>query len=552
MMFSDLIWQSQMSDDFLSASWMRSYVTTLLATFLACLLAFCSWTPLRTWRLERAKRIKCGETLPGPPTLPLIGNAKLFAVSINDFLPALCKLIDRYSSPLRLWIGPKLIVIVSRAEDCEVILKSPHANAKDEILEMWKTFLGDGLITSSGKAASSVGEVHRYWRKTILPMLSKKVLDSFVEYFNKHAKVCVDRLEKKVGAGEFDVTPYVVECSTNVMLETIMGTSVDLKRDDMQDFLFWQEKYGSYFSAKDVRSGPTTIDDLLYYRMYDFVYERMIHFWLQVKWLYSLIGKSRQQNRGIKAIHNFTEKMMDKKAREYDEIQKGTIVQERPRYMLIEQIQDHARKERITNKEILRDNIFTLYTAAEDTVKELTSLTLMTMGAHQEIQEKVRAEVLSVVGEGDVEIGHLQDLKYLEMVIKETLRLFPAGPLLARVLTEDVELQSCTLPKGVTVSICLFHVHRNPEYWPNPLQFDPERFTPENIQKRHPYAFLPFSGGVRACAGQRYALMCLKTILANLIRKYRFFNAHRHEDMKLKTDIATRWVDGYNVSIERV
>lgn len=120
------------------------------------------------------------------------------------------------------------------------------------------------------------------------------------------------------------------------------------------------------------------------------------------------------------------------------------------------------------------------------------------LGMHADVQEKLYNEVQNVINElgGEITENHLHQLTYLEMVIKETMRLFPVLPIHARVANEDIELESCTVPKGANIVISVFNTHRNVKNWGEDAElFKPERFYPENFEKLHPYSFIPFSRG---------------------------------------------------------
>lgn len=142
------------------------------------------------------------------------------------------------------------------------------------------------------------------------------------------------------------------------------------------------------------------------------------------------------------------------------------------------------------------------------------------LGMHPEIQQKVYEEIMDVIGpDRPVEHSDLPQLKYTERFIKEVLRLFPVGPLVVRAHETDINLGKLlkyfarksfiatipgdyVLPKGSSSVLVIIHMHRNPEYWPNPLRFDPDRFLPEEVAKRHPFAYVPFTGGPRICIGK--------------------------------------------------
>lgn len=94
-------------------------------------------------------------------------------------------------------------------------------------------------------------------------------------------------------------------------------------------------------------------------------------------------------------------------------------------------------------------------------------------------------------------------MKFMERCIKECLRLYPSVPLIARVAGEDIKTHSgYIIPKGCDINVYIYDLHRSTQYWEDPEKFDPDRFLPENVAARHPFAYLPFSAGSRNCIGQ--------------------------------------------------
>jgi len=116
----------------------------------------------------------------------------------------------------------------------------------------------------------------------------------------------------------------------------------------------------------------------------------------------------------------------------------------------------------------------------------------------------VQEELEDVFGGSDAEctMNEASQLKYMECCIKETLRLYPPVPNMARQISEDMELGAYKIPAGTNVTLQLVAHHRNPEFFPDPLTFDPDRFHADQSAGRHPYAFIPFSAGPRNCVGQ--------------------------------------------------
>ncbi|XP_073241136.1 cytochrome P450 3A28-like isoform X4 [Porites lutea] len=115
----------------------------------------------------------------------------------------------------------------------------------------------------------------------------------------------------------------------------------------------------------------------------------------------------------------------------------------------------------------------------------------------------------------------LHQMPYLDMVINETLRIYPPGFLLQRDCNEACTIKGVHIPKGLPIIIPVYPIHHDPDIWPEPEKFDPERFSEAEKSKRHPYAFMPFGYGPRNCVGMRFALLEIKLTVAKLLKKYK-------------------------------
>lgn len=143
------------------------------------------------------------------------------------------------------------------------------------------------------------------------------------------------------------------------------------------------------------------------------------------------------------------------------------------------------------------------------------------LAVNPDIQEKLHEEVITILPNGkDLEYEDLNNLPYMDMVLNETIRLFPPIPFIGRLATDTVNLKSMSveLPKGVHFLISLFHLHRNKKYWGEEAnKFNPDNFLPENVEQRNSNAFLPFVKGPRNCIGLKNAYIVLKVQLLSII-----------------------------------
>ncbi|KAK9707998.1 Cytochrome P450 [Popillia japonica] len=136
-------------------------------------------------------------------------------------------------------------------------------------------------------------------------------------------------------------------------------------------------------------------------------------------------------------------------------------------------------------------------------------------------------------------------MKYLGMVIKETLTLYTPIPLIGRKLENDVDWNGVALPKGLMILICFQCVHQSIDYWGEEFEtFDPEHFNIENNKNRHAYAYVPFSAGTRNCL--KYAMVELKSIIATSLRRLEVFPVHPDKDVILKCPIMLKPINGDN------
>lgn len=200
------------------------------------------------------------------------------------------------------------------------------------------------------------------------------------------------------------------------------------------------------------------------------------------------------------------------------------------------------------------------------------SSALLLLAMNPIIQERLLADLQNIFFTDDDEIDDhlLNQLTYLEMVIKEALRLFPATLITARKVENDVELSNqvrkyqlrltnfkislanYTVPGGTYLAFMVQKVHTDEKYWgEDALKFNPERFSSDNIHNVHPYAYLPFSKGFRICPGNRYAMMTVKVFLSKFLLKYRVSTDLTYEGLRFCFSSTTVVKQGYMMTVER-
>ncbi|XP_055545110.1 probable cytochrome P450 6a14 [Wyeomyia smithii] len=182
-------------------------------------------------------------------------------------------------------------------------------------------------------------------------------------------------------------------------------------------------------------------------------------------------------------------------------------------------------KETITMNEAAAQ-AFVFFLAGFETSSAGLSFALYELAANQDIQEKTRDEIKRILMKHDGQITYeaLKDMTYLEQVVNETLRKYPPVGNVFRTASKPYRLTNpdVTVQKGHMVIVPVYSIHRDPEIYPDPDRFDPERFAPSQIETRHSHSFLPFGDGPRNCIGMRFGLLEIKFAIAQLLSQLRF------------------------------
>ncbi|MCW2876654.1 MAG: cytochrome [Sphaerisporangium sp.] len=169
----------------------------------------------------------------------------------------------------------------------------------------------------------------------------------------------------------------------------------------------------------------------------------------------------------------------------------------------------------------IRDDIVSVYAAASETTATTLTWLWPVLDAHPEVAARLYAEIERVVGPGPALPSHVPELRYTKMVLQEVMRLYPAGWLFPRMAVEAENVGGVRIKAGSMVLISPYATHRLEEFWDRPLEFDPERFSPDDQTRRHRYAYFPFGGGAHQCLGQHLFYMDAPLMVAAIVSRFR-------------------------------
>ncbi len=185
-------------------------------------------------------------------------------------------------------------------------------------------------------------------------------------------------------------------------------------------------------------------------------------------------------------------------------------------------------KRKLTTKEVRAQGVL-FFVAGYDTTSTAIAFTVYNLAINPDIQEKLRQEIDSLIGDKSVDYNNLSELKLLEMCVNESLRMFPPVLRTDRVARKDTNICGVDIPKGLVVAAPIAAIHYDPEIWPEPEKFDPYRFAPAEKANHGPYDWLPFGAGPRQCIAMRLAMAEVKISVLYLVKNFKIIQTEETE-----------------------
>jgi len=359
----------------------------------------------------------------------------------------------------------------------EVLLDKEGVWIKDRVTRGLSVFLGNGLLTSEG-------DFWRKQRKLIAPRLTKKHIASYASAMVKCAEAYADTLaEGAVG----DVHVAMTRVTLEIVTETLFGSALG--------------------SGHEVIGGA--MDEIMQN------FEQVAHTWRQLFPNWVPFAARRRSMRTAKTIDRAVFEVIKKKRSQKE---RGDDLLSR----MLEAQDDQGGH--MTDLQ-LRDEAVTMFVAGHETTANALAFALMLLGDHPDIDARAHREITEVLRGRAATAEDVGAFPLLEAIVKETMRLYPPAHIIGREATRDLQLGNWLVPKGASVLMSPWALHHEPEFWPDPHAFRPDRWLDGSAEKVPKNAYLPFGGGPRICIGNHFAMMELILTLATLLPRARFERA---------------------------
>lgn len=390
-------------------------------------------------------------------------------------------LADTYGAIAHYRLGPENIIFINDPELIREVLITQHSNfVKERTQDRMKILVGEGLITSSG-------EYHLRQRRLAQPAFHRARIDAYANTMVKRAI----RLRESWRDGEQrDVALEMMHLALSIVGKTLFDSDVE----------------------KEVGEIAAEVNAVM--RLYNFLValprlERFLSLPIP-----GLLRFRRARARLDATVFRMIE------AHRAGNRDRGDLLS----MLLAARYEDGSGM----SDQQLRDEVMTIFLAGYETTANALTWTWYLLSKNPDAEKRMHDEIDTVLGGREATIDNVPNLKYTRMVAAESMRLYPPAWAMGRRALRDFPLGEFFLPAKTSVFMSQFVMQRNSKYFPEPLRFDPERFTPEQESRRPRFAYFPFGGGARQCIGESFAWMESVLVLATIAQEWKLRLVQEH------------------------
>jgi cytochrome P450 len=385
-------------------------------------------------------------------------------------------LANTYGRMAHYRLGLSHIVFVNELDFIqEILINQPQNFIKERTQRRMKILLGEGLITSDG-------EIHRRQRRIAAPAFHRQRIQAY-------GAIMVDRAAHLRAQWQprqpIDIASQMMQLALQVVARTLFNTDV----------------------TDDVLQINNQVNVIMELYNYLIALPRAEAY---MNW--PLPGLIRFRHARAR-LDEIVQRMIA--AHRADGVDRGDLLS-----MLLASRDEESDHSGMTDEQ-LRDEVLTIFLAGYETVANALTWTWYLLSQNPDAESRLHAEIDSVLSGRLPTLEDLPRLRYTEMVFAESMRLYPPAWAMGRQSIADVELGPYRFPSGTYFFFSQYIIQRSPEYFPDPLRFDPDRFLPENKAGRPRFAYFPFGAGGRQCIGEAFAWMEGVLMLATIAQKWR-------------------------------
>jgi cytochrome P450 len=385
------------------------------------------------------------------------------------------KYFEKLGDSFSIKIGRTKHLILSRDNEiAQYILQKNQKNyQKSKIQTVYLSkYLGKGLLTSDGD----------FWlkqRRLIQPAFHKQKMNQLVENMEQ---IIASELKDLIMDKPLDLFSLMSQLAFNVVAKSLFQISASEDKFDRLKFIIEEVQN---FLIKEIRLPHKA-------------------------WWFSITGQVKKYRLLALESNAIIQEIIEQRITSEQEV--NDLLN-----MLLETRYEDTGEGMSVNQ--LIDEIKILFIAGHETTANALTFTLYLLAKHPDIQEKVLQEIIEIESESDNTIEQLQKMTYINAVLNESMRLYPPAWITDRQNISDDVIGQYNVKKETLIGVSFYELHRNPKYWKDPEEFNPDRFLGEQKKESLQY-FYPFGAGPRMCIGVGFAIYEMCLTLSYIIKRY--------------------------------
>jgi cytochrome P450 len=442
---------------------------------------------------------------PGPKRTTPVARLRGYIAFRRDPLNFLTRLAREHGDIVHFHVGGQHAYLLNHPDLVRDVLVTHQDHFhKGRALQRSKRLLGEGLLTSEG-------EHHRRQRRLAQPAFHKKRIESYGDVMTAYAARQAARWQD---SAQVDIAREMMHLTLSIVGKTLFNADVESDADDIGVAL--SEIMGLFNMLLLPYSEYLEKLPLPHVRRFERARAKLDQI------IYRIVEERRAS--GVDAGDLLSMFLLAQ-----DEESGGGTMSDRQ----------------------IRDEVLTLVLAGHETTANALSWTWYLLAQHPEVEAKLHAELDEVLDRGRrlPTVEDLARLRYTEMVVSESMRLYPPAWVVGRLAIKDCEIRGYVIPAGALVLISQYVLHRDARFFPKPESFDPTRWTPEAKELRPAYSYFPFGGGARRCIGEGFALMEGVLLVASIASRWRMRLDPNHM-VETYPRITLRPKNGIHVTLE--
>ena len=395
----------------------------------------------------------------------------------------------QYGDLATMSVKPWLVYLVNHPDLVREVLVTNHQRVgRWRNVEAMKYLMGDGLLTSERP-------LHRHQRRLMQPAFHRQQIEGFGEIMTRYA---AQRAECWNDGDRVDMDWEMRNITLNIVIKSLFNQ--DMSPDEV----------------RRIGAAVTFANEYMDNRFHQ--HERMRVILHQLP-----LPLSRRFKHELDFLDRVAYRTIERR-RQADGANSDLLS------LLLDMRGEkkHSSESRCMTDRQVRDEIITIFAVGHETVTTALTWTWYLLATHPEIQSRFRAELDAVLGRRPPTVADLPNLTYTEQIITESMRLYPPVWRMGRVALEQFELAGYQVPAGALFCISQFITHHDGRWFADPMEFRPERWTPEFRGTLHRYAYFPFGGGPRRCIGEGFAWMEAKLIMATVGQQWQVQHDPKH------------------------